>query len=43
MQEMVIHFQAKHLLREVVIGRFEPHVYQMDIPYVNVNEVDSCV
>ncbi|RVW45811.1 hypothetical protein CK203_086238 [Vitis vinifera] len=36
--EMVIHSQAKHLVREAVIGRFEPHVYQMDIPYVNVNE-----
>ncbi|KAL6332282.1 hypothetical protein AAG906_004844 [Vitis piasezkii] len=39
MQEMVIHSQAKHLVREAVIGRFEPHLYQIDIPYVNVNEV----
>ncbi|KAL6327662.1 hypothetical protein AAG906_022225 [Vitis piasezkii] len=38
MQEMVIHSQAKHLVREAVIGRFEPHLYQIDIPYVNVNE-----
>ncbi|WJZ96734.1 hypothetical protein VitviT2T_015387 [Vitis vinifera] len=37
--EMVIHSQAKHLVREAVIGRFEPHLYQIDIPYVNVNEV----
>ncbi|RVW99293.1 hypothetical protein CK203_030627 [Vitis vinifera] len=37
--EMIIHSQAKHLVREVVIGHFEPHLYQMDIPYVNVNEV----
>eukprot|EP00261_Vitis_vinifera_P016690 XP_010645947.2 PREDICTED: uncharacterized protein LOC104877992 [Vitis vinifera] len=36
---MVIHSQAKHLVREAVIGRFEPHLYQIDIPYVNVNEV----
>ena len=43
MQEMVIHFQAKHLVREAVIGRFEPHLYHIDIPYVNVNEVDSYV
>ncbi|RVW66793.1 hypothetical protein CK203_064847 [Vitis vinifera] len=39
MQEMVIHSQAKNLVREAVIGRFEPHLYQIDIPYVNVNEV----
>ncbi|KAL6339322.1 hypothetical protein AAG906_028047 [Vitis piasezkii] len=39
MQEMVIHSQAKHLVREAVIGRFEPHLYHIDIPYVNVNEV----
>ncbi|RVW53414.1 hypothetical protein CK203_085006 [Vitis vinifera] len=38
-REMVIHSQAKHLVREAVIGRFEPHLYQIDIPYVNVNEV----
>ncbi|RVW14793.1 hypothetical protein CK203_091052 [Vitis vinifera] len=37
--EMVIHSQAKHLVREAVIRRFEPHLYQIDIPYVNVNEV----
>ncbi|RVW67089.1 hypothetical protein CK203_063191 [Vitis vinifera] len=37
--EMVIHSQAKHLVREAVIGRFEPHLYHIDIPYVNVNEV----
>ncbi|KAL6313824.1 hypothetical protein AAG906_010243 [Vitis piasezkii] len=37
--EMVIHSQAKNLVREAVIGRFEPHLYQIDIPYVNVNEV----
>ena len=43
MQEMVIHSQAKHLVREAVIRRFEPHLYQIDIPYVNVNEVDSYV
>eukprot|EP00261_Vitis_vinifera_P030625 XP_019071868.1 PREDICTED: uncharacterized protein LOC109121598 [Vitis vinifera] len=36
---MVIHSQAKHLVREAVIRRFEPHLYQIDIPYVNVNEV----
>ncbi|XP_059591128.1 uncharacterized protein LOC132253375 [Vitis vinifera] len=37
--EMVIHSQAKNLVREAVIRRFEPHLYQIDIPYVNVNEV----
>ncbi|WJZ89385.1 hypothetical protein VitviT2T_008608 [Vitis vinifera] len=37
--EMVIHSQAKHLVREAVIRRFEPHLNQIDIPYVNVNEV----
>ncbi|RVW67746.1 hypothetical protein CK203_065492 [Vitis vinifera] len=35
----VIHSQAKHLVKEAVIGRFEPHLYHIDIPYVNVNEV----
>ncbi|KAL6343076.1 hypothetical protein AAG906_017888 [Vitis piasezkii] len=39
MQEMIIRSQAKHLVREAVIGRFEPHLYPMDIPYGNVNEV----
>ncbi|RVW96783.1 hypothetical protein CK203_026116 [Vitis vinifera] len=39
MQEMIICSQEKHLVRETVIGRFEPHLYPMDIPYGNVNEV----
>ncbi|RVW76068.1 hypothetical protein CK203_049187 [Vitis vinifera] len=37
--EMVIHSQGKHLMKEAVIRRCEPHLYPMDIPYVNVNEV----
>ncbi|WJZ87774.1 hypothetical protein VitviT2T_007126 [Vitis vinifera] len=37
--EMVIHSQGKHLMKEAIIRRCEPHLYPMDIPYVNVNEV----
>ncbi|RVW38713.1 hypothetical protein CK203_077523 [Vitis vinifera] len=43
MQEMIICSQEKHLVREAVIGRFEPHLYPMDIPYGNVNEVKCSV
>ena len=30
---------TKHLTREALIARFEPHLYPMDVSYRNVNEV----
>lgn len=36
---MVIRTQPKHLVKESIIGRFESHMYHMDIPYSNVKEV----
>ena len=40
---MAILSQGKLLMRETVIGQFEPHLYPMDIPYGNVNEVKCSV
>ena len=39
MQEMVMRSNAKHLMHEAVIGRFEPYLYPFDVSYQNVNEV----
>ena len=30
---------GKHMMREAVIGRFEPYLYPFDVSYQNVNEV----
>ncbi|KAL6333590.1 hypothetical protein AAG906_028775 [Vitis piasezkii] len=40
---MVILSQGKLLMREAIIEQFEPHLYPMDIPYGNVNEVKCSV
>ncbi|CBI17023.3 unnamed protein product, partial [Vitis vinifera] len=37
--EMVMRSNAKHLMHEAVIGRFEPYLYPFDVSYQNVNEV----
>ncbi|WJZ97418.1 hypothetical protein VitviT2T_016023 [Vitis vinifera] len=38
-EEMVMCSNTKHLTREALIARFEPHLYPMDVSYRNVNEV----
>ena len=34
-----MHSNAKHLTHNVVIARFEPYLYPLDVSYQNVNEV----
>nr|CAN61574.1 hypothetical protein VITISV_023349 [Vitis vinifera] len=37
--KMVMCSNAKHLMHDTVIGRFEPYLYPLDVSYQNVNEV----
>ena len=39
MQEVVMRSNAKHLMHDAVIARFEPYLYPLDVSYQNVNEV----